>query len=741
MKTKNLFRKILPAALLLALMVIIAVSCKKKESVEPVTPPVNPPEAPVDIFSNKPPDMMTQYEIARDRKIPINLLMNTSSGLQGGVSLPEIPDVFMQIADIVWHIQDGTTSDNNYSNVTHELNNISQQITALSAQVNDLSNALDLQTVMMKDFAINGKFNEYITAIGNAVMDSSTSIGLTYYARMARDFQKGSISEAQWNEVKSSSVTWSTQNSSSVINSPHDAVSQIYSIICPKLSPEPSENGLMPHAQVLFTQFYKSHSGDGNNVKQEDIKSAFLIFESYFVTILNYQVQGAIAYCNAVKAVHPLETESETYINEVFAPMLRKELDMYLYTVDYLAINLADFHHFSNFENDSYYRDAGIAPDDMFNGPLARAQVLTNIVYKGLGLSFPYVAGTIITPHKYTSNNLMNQQVDSITVGIATWGQITATARDTKNGKGGMLSQFSYAYWDDYENPYVPTKCSPDNHWNVYRFGKLGVGSNYPRGTQPISVEDNNSSTYPWPHKVKIAGQVQLYYYNPDDLNDFDTYQRTSSDIPLAFFCQRWNWGYAYITNTTAWSHTSCNFWMQPNMPFDNHGDIEAPSVATTDNQGTIYPHSSEKFYYGDNTIGSMSCNCNTISTDNYYLVHDAAMVQIQTGPSTNQQIPFVYGLTNVSLTGGGFNNSEIVTSALSPNTVNAFAKASTKQKANTATAVGGLQLLAPNKLNHIVANYQYSIKGIGNNELNTVQVNTTNYIQVVYEGSTNILK
>ncbi len=136
-----------------------------------------------------------------------------------------------------------------------------------------------------------------------------------------------------------------------------------------------------------------------------------------------------------------------------------------------------------------------------------------------------------------------------------------------------------------------------------------------------------------------------------------------------------------------------------------------------------------------------MSSNCNTISTDNYYLVHDAAMVQIQTGPSTNQQIPFVYGLTKVSFTGGGFNNSEIVTSALGPNTVNAFAKASTKQKANTATAVGGLQLLAPNKLNHIVANYQYSIKGIGNNELNTVLVNTTNYIQVVYEGSTNILK
>ncbi|MEI7982724.1 MAG: hypothetical protein WCI71_13815, partial [Bacteroidota bacterium] len=66
MKTTNLFRKILSAGLLLSLMIVVVMSCRKKDD----TPQPDPiPLGPVqkDVFTDPKVKMMSDYEVSHNR--------------------------------------------------------------------------------------------------------------------------------------------------------------------------------------------------------------------------------------------------------------------------------------------------------------------------------------------------------------------------------------------------------------------------------------------------------------------------------------------------------------------------------------------------------------------------------------------------------------------------------------------------------------------------------------------------
>lgn len=726
MKTKSLFFKILPTALLLLLIVIIAFSCKKKDNENPpvIADPVIS-QTP-NIFGNLPPTLMTNYEYAHGSTFNANLQHKIGEGLLG--EIPAIPEGYMQIFDVAMEIYDHTQGDPAiFGQIMDKLNEISDQITALSDQLSGISEQLNLQTSELEQYFQTQLFNTYAANIDMAY-GSGTSSGLGYYPKAAAHLKETGGTDAQWLALTQEMNNWvAVQNSTS--GAKYD-VAQIHALLAS--GGTLSTSGLMPFTKTLVAQYTSSKDA----ASMANLSEAFLILESYFLSITNHQFQGATCFVNACNAIDTTGWTAKNYINTDFATYIQDELEMYLYAVDYLAVNLANFQTPNKMQDDLPYKDAALSPDKVFNDPLCRAQVLSSLLLQALSVSYPCISGVIITPN--LNNDDSQPQIDSISLAVNER-VLGSTARDTKGGGRGIASQYYYPAW--YNNV-----CRPDNYWNVYRFGKLGVADKSFKDVQGLYVEPHGENN-PWYHTDDIDGSLQTWYFNPNNLSDCSTSRRTKNDIALAFFTERWVWGHAYITTTQTARESQYN-WFNACTNASNINIANNPCVIRTryssKDQNVFYEIQNDPAQNSDwthNNLGNMIYSGMTAGTDQdqFYLVQDVAYINFSAATAPSTLKAYVYGAckidVNSKVSGGSENINIGLMGSFNPiGNDHVYTVTGVIAGDNWGAQHCGKMLIDQNKSIDIGAQYIFQAQNPG--PATNITITTSNLMQVVYEGN-----
>lgn len=621
MKTKMLLKKIAPFVLLMALMVIVAISCKKKDS-EPVppTPPVPPSPVVPDVFVPKTLHLVTDYEKANGMRFPAYSNRLVHRGLVGE-EVPEIPNPLKKLGKNLWEIYDYEHTEHEFAKIDDELDNISNQISSLTKEVNQYGNAilgeLDIMTTLLSNENISPSLediNNYWTDFPGSWSNfmSFQDASAAYERNPLNPDSIANMQQAQLN-VKA----WATETNSKAIWTDLTNISGLINLS--------GNTGLL--SQFSSTLCAKAK---GSIIDSAMAMSYYMILEGYFLNLLNYQSNAETMIMNIDNVIDTTGATATHDYNTKFAPVIQSEVSAFLYAVDYLVTNISDYRTTDRFNSDMNYRNTGLAPDNVFINALARSQFVANMIYDGLGLPFPVMCGYVLTPLNYTNGN--SPIVNNISINFSNYGNMVAKPATATS----FASQIPYTYWVSGS----PAHCGADNTWNVYRMGKVGTsdGVTWHTGKIQATVIDNNNFYTPWAHSAPIQGFVQTYFYNPANPSEANasTSATATNTWQFGWFSVNWQWGYLFMSdfNQAGWQHTD-NFYMNLYNDQFQGGDwdnISSPHVLTTDKNGELYQHGTDGVNVGFNngTLGMLQMNGSTISTSYYYCAFDLVYFNMQ---------------------------------------------------------------------------------------------------------------
>jgi hypothetical protein len=177
MKTKTLLRKIAPLAMLLALMIIVVMSCKKNEDVTPPDPIIPPTPLPANLFGFTP-KLFGNDEIIQGKKFGGSYMYTLGKSLIGEDPANPIADMFKAALDISNFIKEKrkeTTIENAYKGMVNQLNVIENEIKALATELAISENAIiaEMEALSSQQYCV-------IVAAG---FDSAASTGLRFYSK------------------------------------------------------------------------------------------------------------------------------------------------------------------------------------------------------------------------------------------------------------------------------------------------------------------------------------------------------------------------------------------------------------------------------------------------------------------------------------------------------------------------------------------------------------------------------
>jgi hypothetical protein len=613
MKTKNLLKKIYSLAVPLMLILIVAVSCKRKEfDVVPVPPEPTPSATPV-VFTNKPIRMMSDHEIANRNDFPGHVLHQVGTGLVGSEG-PEPVNPFKEVGETLWEIYDYEHTEHEFQQVNQGLNELINQVSILSSTITSMGEHLNIQIDNLTAYISSGDLNTQIGYVKTA-MGSSTEDEFMYYSNTAAAWEADSLNPAriaQMNTLKAYAPTYANSvyhNVSS--NSMANIIQAMNEDLCPTL-------GTGNNALKAYTKTVVSLT-NGKINDSTDAMNAYLLVESYFLTVINYQLQAATIMenaCNLVDSTGILGYDT-VFWNHSVVPQLSEEVNVFLSTVDYLVANIGEYRNQTRFQYDMQYADAGLAPDNLFTHVLARSQFIANLLYDALGLPYPVMCGHILTPSKYPSDPT---QVLFVSIG----------SQSTSAAPTQVLSQLPYTYWNN-------TTCHPDQTWNAYRYGVMGqYDQQWPTGKQSLVLSSAGGQT-PWVHFVPITGSVTPLFYNPKNPSQTSLTQTAECTIEFAYFSACWQWGYLLLSNSSTefgWKKTS------DGGAFDfetfNSGlvgsTMSVPFAATGKNQNLSYQMTGISFTNPNTTTGTMKATGTTGHTSDYYVIVDGNWIGVTTG-------------------------------------------------------------------------------------------------------------
>jgi hypothetical protein len=626
MKTnKKLWKSIASALMLLVLIVMVTVSCKKKDDEPtPPVPPVPPTPEVHDVFQNKPIHMMSDYEMANKLDFPGHIINRLGNGLVGGED-PEIPNPFKKIGKTLWEIYDYKHTEMRFDQVMGGIKQIEGQLTQLQAQMNAMAIEIKISTDLLINFMTNSEINADLKSIAG-VMDSTTVMSFGFYTKAAKTFQNKNP------KTKTDSATFKNDTTglhlfvSAVLDKSANYnvlgySSGLNSVISSNTGPT-ATYGMVAFVNEIISLTALKHLSDTASMMH-----CYMLLESYFLQVVNAQFQCALVYSNACNYRDNTGALAQSYYTGQFQTQITQEVAAFQYAVDHMVLNLSDYRTMNNMIADQPFIWSGLAPDFLFPHVLARSQFITNLIYDALGLSYPVMCGRIITPNNYTCGS--GSVVNTISLNIG-GNAMTSNAERSASGESGLLSQFPYTTWQEGD----PAICSPDNLWNVYRFGTQGQPNpSWPTQAVTGTLIDNGINL-PWFHTSPISGKITTLYYNPVWPDSTSITKTSRCNMQFGYFSARWNWGFPYV------SLAQPHYYRPDYLDYkgENSGldaaKVPLPACFTTNSEKNVYPHNISGWYNNHNNLSDFGVNSTGISTSNYFAASDIQYRSIQISSS-----------------------------------------------------------------------------------------------------------
>lgn len=373
--------------------------------------------------------------------------------------------------------------------------------------------------------------------------------------------------------------------------------------------------------------------GTGGVVHDSDgAMNSYLILESYFLMILNYQFQAAIIYMNAAKMYDSQGSGlAANWWKQFFAPCIDDEIRRFQGAVDFLVVNLAEYRNLDQFVSDMNYSDSGIAPQGMFYDVLTRSQFVSNLLSAAVGNPYPLLSGHILVPTRYIT--------DPFKPIVLKAGNVTASSIGDS-----IQSRLPYTCWD--RNSAGQMECNPANIWSIYHFAFPNPGQDWSPNAVSIRVVDDpitdyTWSTVPWLHSKPIAGEVTPLYYNLAKAGKNSLTRTDSCNFQFGYFAEAWQWGDLYLSHskidTSFYKITTPKYWfdfknLNDNI-YTNGYDLKlmVPFVFTTDyykaQSGIIFSNQYDK-------SGALMATGTTTTTESSesYIIVDGNFSKVKTG-------------------------------------------------------------------------------------------------------------
>jgi len=627
MKSKVTFFKLMSFAMMLTLIVLVIVACKKKDANDtPVPPGPTPLPAAPTVFTNRPLHMMSDDEIANNVEFPGHIINRMGNGLVKDEA-PDIDNPFKDIKDLVSAISDYKKSKTDFNNTNNALTQINSQISVLQKSITNLTTDLKLATNALENYMTATAILGYITNIKECFSDVSSTQSLMYFSSEGMKYQANQLPAGQ---IQLDS-TYATEFPQGIFpyggGGPRDAynnINQLNSLLIPTPGLELG-NALDTYTSEIITLATPLKVSDSATMMK-----VYRLLENYFLQVVNYQFQAVACYMNAANMVDTNGYNANLYYTGGFRQDIIQEINSFLVNVDRLVINVSDYRDTTRFKNDMQYALAGLAPDINNINVLARAQFISCMLYDALGLPYPVVSGYMITPGRYNSAGTLNAPSVAVTIGSVPIPMDTVPKQIT--------SQIPYTYWAG-----SPPACEPDTNWNIYRFGTLGKYY----GTFPTTSQTVTVGAPPWVNYTAITGSVTPLYYNPQNPNQHSNTSSSTYTFEFAYFSANWQWGYLQLTNSpTGWFKTTDNLPMAGYFDLTSFNSsiarrsVNVPSASTSNSKGELTTQTSGIAWTNTYNIpipGFMQCGGTTGTTSNYYVIIDGNLTNVKTGNNVPQ--------------------------------------------------------------------------------------------------------
>jgi hypothetical protein len=613
MKARNFLRKIMPVALVLALIIIVASSCRKSDTEYiPVSPGPAPGQVTPDVFPDHQLKIMSEDEIARQRPFPGSIVHRMGRGMAGG---DDPLDPLSDVGGMLWGIYNYEWTVNEFQMLNDDYNNLTGQIDSLNVDVQNLAVALNISFDDLTTFIASVDIGAEIANVQTAMGPGEANTFLAY-SQVAAEWEKNPANPGliqQMNTCKASVNAYAT----AVYNGTNAGINLPVTIqtMCNYLNVpigNTASGGLMAYTNSLIAKC------QGKVHNSADAMNAYRILENYFMTVINYQFQAATIMVNACNVLDTTGVYDSSYMHGQFKKNITDEVNTFLTTVDYLVSNINDYRDSARFISDMQYANAGLAPDTVFIHVLARSQFLANLLYHVFGLPVPVMCGHILTPSKYGGNT-------TTPLVLNVYGKtISAVAQS-------YASVLPYTYWD------ANRTCHPDNNWYVYRYGTLGI----PDQKWLTTKQQTFITNPPWVSHCPIYGYVTPLWYNPENPKQTSTDSTSTCFIEFAYFSAIWRWGTLLITHEVGlyqkvppyFDFSTFNYYLLGQNSPDNKIAIPFVGYTNSNNNVTSQTGTSSFFQNPLSNAGYMTMSGNTTTTKYYNVVADGNYTLLNTGP------------------------------------------------------------------------------------------------------------
>jgi hypothetical protein len=526
-------RSFLPILAFLFAVTLILSGCGGGSSSGPAPAPSPPVDYPI---PDSKLNILTNEEIASGREIPSAKFRFIADNLNAS---PEEPvaskGAVLKIGSLLLSVYSSFTIKSDLKGINAQLKGLSSYTAEIDARLTQLANQLALTQVNIQDYISSLNVQNYITPIKTAYSTTS-SAGLIYYSNEAVLIEDNDPSAVPLATLQNQTKDYVDRVMA--MNGIALQVQGIHDSICPDLS------GLNGVLKDYTNKIILDPGQNGNNQNVQDPKNAmstYLLLESFFTQLLNYQFQGLTILVNAYNYQDSTGNQSRAYINGTFKEILKDEINRYLDTVNYMVVNMTDYRKPDNYVHDMKYLKYGLAPDDVYLMLLARSRFFCALVMNAYEDDFG-LYGSLVLPYDYTVGEDMTMTIQGknnvdVTVPVKA---------------GNIAGRFPYTRWVQGPN-YL--SASPDNQWLFYNMTPPG---DLPAGDYGVQVDEGTST--PWPCEDNYIGTVSIKYYDPSHPDpDTATYTKTETNtVKFGYFSLRWPWNFQKI------STVSPPYWVLP---------------------------------------------------------------------------------------------------------------------------------------------------------------------------------